>query len=89
MVSGSDPQTPGFDEEFRVEVYIPPYLNEGRTPPTFNISNTDWDYNGQYTISNVHLFQGQVPSDLRISLIAGSFILLFNQYLSPHCCFPV
>jgi len=38
LVSGSDPQTPGFDEETRIERYIPPYLNKGIRHPSFNIS---------------------------------------------------
>ncbi|KAJ7583869.1 hypothetical protein C8J56DRAFT_1054387 [Mycena floridula] len=70
MISGSDPQTPGFDEEFRVEVYIPPYLVQGFTAPTFNITQTDWQYGGTYSISNVKLHQGTI-SNLRISLLYG------------------
>ncbi|KAA1470743.1 copper radical oxidase [Dentipellis sp. KUC8613] len=70
LVSGSDPQTPGFPEEMRVEVYIPPYLNEGRTQPEFNVTETDWDYGGTYTI-NVHLFHGDT-STLKVSLVAAT-----------------
>ncbi|KAG6840782.1 hypothetical protein C0991_004387 [Blastosporella zonata] len=77
LVSGSDPQTDNADgtvkypEEFRIEVYIPPYLNQGFLPPTFNISNTDWAYGGKYTITNVHLHQG-TTANLRISLLSAS-----------------
>jgi len=76
MVSGSDPQTDNPDgtvkypEEFRIEVYIPPYLNQGFTQPEFNITNTDWAYGGQYTISNIQLHQGSI-SGVRVSLIAA------------------
>jgi len=71
LVSGSDPQSPVFPEEFRVEVYIPPYLATGLHQPTFNLPVNDWTYGGQYTITNVHLFQGPM-SNLRISLIGAT-----------------
>ncbi|KAF5348257.1 hypothetical protein D9756_010540 [Leucocoprinus leucothites] len=76
LVSGSDPQT-NFDngtvrypEEFRVEVYVPPYLASGQKQPTFNITEKDWVYNGHYTITNIKLFQGSI-SNLRVSLLAA------------------
>ena len=69
LVSGSDPQTPGYPEEMRIEVYIPPYLNQGFTQPTFTIAQTDWALGGQYTIT-VTLFQG-TTSTMRVSLVAG------------------
>ena len=69
LVSGSDPQTPGFPEEMRIEVYIPPYLNQGFKQPTFTITTTDWAYGGQYTIT-VTLFQG-TTAGMRVSLLAG------------------
>jgi len=76
LVSGSDPQTYApngteiYPEEFRIEVYVPPYLNQGFTQPQFHITNTDWAYGGQYTI-NVQLFQG-TTSNMRVSLIAAT-----------------
>ncbi|KAJ8517873.1 hypothetical protein ONZ45_g4980 [Pleurotus djamor] len=73
LVSGSDPQTPGLPEEFRIEVYIPPYLNSGLRQPTFNISNKDWSYGQRVTITNVRLFQGGSPTtrNMRVSLVAA------------------
>jgi hypothetical protein len=68
LISGSDPQSPGFNEELRIEVYIPPYLNQGLTQPIVTVPNTDWGgYGGQYQI-NVQLFQGQT---MRVSLVAA------------------
>ncbi|KAF9220620.1 copper radical oxidase-like protein [Gyrodon lividus] len=75
LVSGSDPQTYNPDgtavypEEMRIEVYIPPYLNQGFRQPEFTITETDWSLGGQYEIT-VTLFQGTTGS-MRISLIAG------------------
>jgi hypothetical protein len=77
LVSGSDPQTDNPDgtvkypEEFRIEVYIPPYLNEGRTQPTFTLPNNDWAYGQTYTITNIHLAQG-ATSTMRVSLIGAT-----------------
>lgn len=51
LVSGSDPtgnySSPEgtFPEEYRVEVFTPPYLLSGKPRPTFTITNTDWAYN--------------------------------------------
>jgi len=70
LVSGSDPLDSKFPEEYRVEVYIPPYLAQGPQQPTFNIANTDWAYGGSYHITDFNLFQG-TTSTLRISLVAG------------------
>ncbi|KAI0667510.1 hypothetical protein C8Q78DRAFT_1105323 [Trametes maxima] len=70
LISGSDPETPGFPEETRVEVYIPPYLTDGRVQPSFTVDEQDWAYGGTYTI-HVNLHQG-TTSTMRVSLIAGN-----------------
>jgi hypothetical protein len=67
LISGSDPLTPGLPEELRIEVYIPPYLNQGLTQPVVTVPNTDWAYGGEYQIT-AQLFQGQT---IRISLLAA------------------
>lgn len=54
----------------RIEVYIPPYLNEGRTQPNFTVNETNWQYGGKYEI-NVNLFHGTTDT-MRVSLIAGT-----------------
>uniref|UniRef100_A0A8H7XRB3 WSC domain-containing protein n=1 Tax=Psilocybe cubensis TaxID=181762 RepID=A0A8H7XRB3_PSICU len=77
LISGSDPQTDNPDgtvkypEEFRIEVYIPPYLNQGLTPPNFTLPNSDWAYGSTNTITNVKFFQGPI-SKLRVSLVAAA-----------------
>ena len=77
LISGSDPQTnnpdgtPKFPEEMRIEVYIPPYLNEGRIQPNFTLTgSTDWSYSGSYPFT-VNLPQG-TTSTMKVSLIAGA-----------------
>jgi Domain of unknown function (DUF1929)/Glyoxal oxidase N-terminus len=69
LVSGSDPQDGKNPEEYRVEVFVPPYLLSGLTPPTFTITNTDWAYGQQIQIT-VHLFQGTTAT-MRVSLMAA------------------
>lgn len=77
LISGSDPQTnnpdgtPKFPEEFRVEVYIPPYLSDGRTQPSYTITETDWTYGSTHTIT-VTLNHGDT-STMRVSLVAGQY----------------
>ena len=71
LISGSDPQDNIHPQEMRIEVYVPPYLATGLQQPTFDISETDWEFGGQYTISNIKLFQGDM-STLRVSLVAGT-----------------
>ncbi|KAF8151649.1 hypothetical protein B0H34DRAFT_801346 [Crassisporium funariophilum] len=77
LISGSDPQTNNPDgtvkypEEFRIEVYIPPYLNQGFKQPTYNITNKDWAYGAQAQITNVKLFQG-TTAGMRVSLVAAT-----------------
>jgi hypothetical protein len=70
LISGSDPQDQNFPEEYRIEVFTPPYLNQGLTQPTFGIPIKDWVYSGMYAITSVQLFQGGT-STLRISLVAA------------------
>jgi hypothetical protein len=51
LVTGSDPQDPeDFPQEYRVEVFLPPYLLSGAPRPTFTIANTDWAYGQNYQI---------------------------------------
>lgn len=73
LVSGSDPEDPRFPQEYRVEVYVPPYLTSGFEQPSFTISNADWSYGEQVSIS-VTIHQG-TTADMRVSLIGGPFFI--------------
>ncbi|KAJ7915243.1 galactose oxidase [Mycena leptocephala] len=70
LVSGSDPQSPTNPQEFRIEVYIPPYLAQGFIQPSFTITDTDWAYGSENTII-VDLHQG-TTSTMKVSLIAAT-----------------
>ncbi|KAJ7229668.1 glyoxal oxidase N-terminus-domain-containing protein [Mycena haematopus] len=82
LISGSDPESPTNPEEFRIEVYIPPYLAQGRTQPSFNITETDWAYGSQHSIS-VTLHHGTI-STMKISLIAATSSTHGNAMAPPN-----
>ncbi len=44
LISGSDPADGVHPQEYRVEVFSPPYLLGGKTRPTFALTDTDWAY---------------------------------------------
>ncbi|KAG8762832.1 hypothetical protein FRC20_008339 [Serendipita sp. 405] len=69
LVTGSDPEDNLNPQEYRMEVYIPPYLTANRIQPSYTITNRDWTYNGLYNI-NVVLPQGPV-ANMRISLLGA------------------
>ncbi|KAL8705487.1 MAG: hypothetical protein Q9201_001418 [Fulgogasparrea decipioides] len=51
LISGSDPQDGKNPEEYRVEVFEPPYALSGLPKPTFTIVNKDWAYGQSVTIT--------------------------------------
>ncbi|KAL8933372.1 MAG: hypothetical protein Q9216_006399 [Gyalolechia sp. 2 TL-2023] len=51
LVSGSDPQDGRNPQEYRVEVFVPPYLLQGRARPSFTIANKNWAYGASIPIS--------------------------------------
>jgi hypothetical protein len=65
LVSGSDPEDGVNPEEYRVEVFYPPYLLSGAARPSYTITETDWVYGDAYTIT---VTSGDV-SNLRVSLL--------------------
>jgi hypothetical protein len=69
LVSGSDPEDDRFPQEYRVEVFNPPYLLSGLTRPTYTLSKTDIPYGGTFTVT-VALHQG-TTSTMKISLLAA------------------
>ncbi|KAK3940061.1 glyoxal oxidase-like protein [Diplogelasinospora grovesii] len=44
LISGSDPEDGVNPEEYRIEVFVPPYLLNGKPRPTFTIANKDWSW---------------------------------------------
>ena len=50
LVSGSDPEDTRFVQEYRVEVFVPPYLLSGLPRPSFTVKNKDWTYGQSITV---------------------------------------
>lgn len=69
LVSGSDPEDERFPQEYRVEVWVPPYLTSGLTQPTFTSSSHDIAYGATWTVT-VNLHQG-TTANMRVSLLAA------------------
>lgn len=89
MVSGSDPtgdySSPqgSWPEEYRVEVFSPPYLLSGLARPTFTITNKDWKYGTAVTFT---LNSGST-ANLRVSLL-GSVSSTHGNSMGQRTLFP-
>ncbi|KAH8892639.1 galactose oxidase [Thozetella sp. PMI_491] len=53
LISGSDPEDGVNPEEYRVEVFVPPYLLNGKPRPSYTIAEAqrDWAYGQTYTFT--------------------------------------
>jgi hypothetical protein len=69
LVSGSDPEDARYPQEYRVEVFLPPYLLTDLKQPNVTVPNTDLAYGEAFTIE-VELFQG-TTAGMRVSLMAA------------------
>ncbi|KAL9604640.1 MAG: hypothetical protein Q9219_000360 [cf. Caloplaca sp. 3 TL-2023] len=67
LISGSDPQDGKNPEEYRVEVFEPPYVLSGLPRPSYTITNKDWVYGDQITIT---VTAGNT-ADMRASLMGA------------------
>jgi len=70
IVSGSDPQDGVHPEEYRIEVFVPPYLLNGATQPSLSLTNKDWTYNEQITVT-INLPTGNV-GNAKFSLMGAA-----------------
>jgi hypothetical protein len=84
LVSGSDPQDPGdYDQEYRLEVFLPPYLLSGAAKPNVNVPNKDWSHGGSYQVQ-INSATGAVS---RISLL-GSESSTHGSSMGARTIFP-
>lgn len=67
LVSGSDPEDERFPQEYRVEVFLPPYLTSGKPQPSMTITSVDWAYGGTYTMT----ITSSASANLKVSLLAA------------------
>ncbi|KAH6706246.1 WSC domain-containing protein [Leptodontidium sp. MPI-SDFR-AT-0119] len=64
LVSGSDPEDDRYAPEYRIEVFVPPYLLSGNPQPTFNIVNKDWSYGQSITVTLTSAHSGSIRASL-------------------------
>ena len=74
MVSGSDPEDPRYPQEYRMEVFLPPYLTSGKPRPSYSIASTarDWSYGSTYQITNVQTPNGGPASVTLLGAVAST-----------------
>ena len=93
LVSGSDPEDGVHPEEYRVEVFNPPYTLSGATPPSFTITNTDWAY-GDGTIQITAVIPSGNLGGVKVSMMAavssthGNSLGQRTLFLSVSCSGP-
>jgi hypothetical protein len=89
IISGSDPtgdynQPAGeWPEEYRVEVFSPPYLLSGLPRPTFTLANTDWAYGETVTFT---VTSGST-ANLKVSML-GSVVSTHGNAMGQRTIFP-
>lgn len=68
LVSGSDPEDVRFTQEYRNEVFIPPYLLKGTPQPSFSIAGNkqDWTYGQSITLTVT-----ATTNKIKVSLLAA------------------
>jgi hypothetical protein len=79
MVSGSNPEDGVRPEEYRVEVFNPPYALNGLAKPSYTITtaNKDWTYGSTYTITanipsgNTGAWNAGTQTGIRVSMMAA------------------
>jgi Domain of unknown function (DUF1929) len=84
LVSGSDPQDSRYPEEYRVEVFIPPYLLSGLPRPAFSLNNvTDWTFRQTVTFRT----NASSASTMRVSLM-GAEVSTHGNSMGQRTIFP-
>lgn len=90
LVSGSDPSgdytdpADAYPEEYRVEVFTPPYLLSGLPQPQFSIVNTDWEYSDVVTIT---VTASGPTANLQVSML-GAVVSTHGNNMGQRTLFP-
>jgi hypothetical protein len=82
LVSGSDPEDGKNPQEYRLEVFLPPYLTSGAPRPAFTIANNDWVNGATYSFT---VTAG--GSNLKVSLL-GSEASTHGNSMGARILFP-
>jgi hypothetical protein len=84
LVSGSDPQDNGkHPQEYRLEVFLPPYLLSGATQPTFDLPQNDWAWETDYPFT----ITSSAGGEIKVSLL-GSESSTHGSSMGARILFP-
>ena len=84
LVTGSDPEDNVNPQEYRIEVYVPPYLSDGRTQPQITaLPVSDWSYGNSYAVT-IQTFQN---GPKKFSLV-GAVASTHGQSMGIRTIFP-
>jgi hypothetical protein len=83
LVSGSDPEDNKHPQEYRLEVFMPPYLLSGAKQPTFDLPQNDWAWETNYAFTVTSSSGGA----LKVSLL-GSESSTHGSSMGARILFP-
>lgn len=88
LISGSDPedQRPFAPQEYRNEVFVPPYLLKGGPRPSFSLSTDDWAYGQQVTVT-VTPSAGSSAAGYKVSIL-GAVSSTHGNSMNQRTIFP-
>jgi hypothetical protein len=89
LVSGSDPEderTWFAPQEYRTEIWTPPYILNGGARPAFSLENLDWSYGQQVSFPVTATGSGSIGS-YRVSLM-GSVASTHGNSMGQRTYFP-
>jgi hypothetical protein len=83
MVSGSDPEDNKHPQEYRIEVFLPPYLLSGAPQPAFEITQNDWIWEADYSFT----ITASTSGNIKVSLL-GSESSTHGSSMGARILFP-
>ncbi|KAF2025478.1 galactose oxidase [Setomelanomma holmii] len=83
LVTGSDPEDNTHPQEYRYEVFLPPYLLSGALQPVFTLSQNDWAWEAQYSFT----MSSSSGGDIKVSLL-GSESSTHGSSMGARILFP-
>jgi hypothetical protein len=83
LVSGSDPEDNTHPQEYRYEVFLPPYMLSGAAQPTFDLPQNDWSWETDYSFTVTSSSGGA----LKVSLL-GSESSTHGSSMGARILFP-
>lgn len=64
LISGSDPEDNTHPQEYRFEVFLPPYLLSGAPQPAFDLPQNDWIWEADYSFTMTSSTSGNIKVSL-------------------------